>query len=142
MGGYKVKFLNYEEVLDYEPLNKHIIGQLWDSNKRHVVLYCGEHILFNEYAKTIDMFMEAINTMEHNNKVLIGNRINKEKMESAIKSFEYINEIYEGVDMSTKEYEMWLMYKDCIRTMMENSGHYKLSIFNVNGDDLCESLGD
>ena len=142
-----MEFQNYEEKLDYIKVNEEVINALWKQYSRHVVLYSGEHILLNEYAKTVDLFMSEISKLNHNIEVLTSNRITKEKMESAIKSYEYIKEKMDmpygegSCEVSVLTYETFIMYTDCIKTMMENSGHYKWNIFSTN-DYLVESIGD
>lgn len=132
-----MKFTNYERTLDYKPINGDIVNQLWRQYNSHQVLYNGEHILFNEYAKTVDLFMSEINKLNHNIEVLKSNRVTVERMESAIAQFEYLNEKFMQVETGNLTYELWLLCRDMLKTMMENSGYYKLEIFSDN-DDLVE----
>ena len=120
-----MEFFNYEETLDYSPINEEIINTLWGQYKRHVVLYSGEHVLFNEYAKTIDLFMGEINKLK-------SNRISEGCIKGAIKQYKYLNEKFMQVETDNLTYELWLLCRDMLKTMVENSGYYELSIFNNN----------
>ena len=90
-----------------------------------------------DIAKIKEYYEGEITRLNHNIEVLKGNRITEDKMKSAIAQFEYIDEkFYQLGETSNTTYELWLTCRDYLKTMMENSGYYKLSIFSHDSD--CE----
>lgn len=117
--------------------NDTLIQNLWGAKVKHKILYTGEIMPFEEYVNTVNMFMDIIIKQEEKINALKNKRVTKSILQSAIAGFEYIDERRKLTVIDTFTYEIYLMYKDTLKTLIESSEQGEQFTLKTDNGEQC-----